>query len=235
MRLTSHLESHTERFAGIACNLVCVGFGGFGVVALPELSRNTSMNPSPSEPPIPSTSDLRTEGTQDGWQAMLRGSDRVLVRPIHAQDVELARRFIEGLSPTSRRFRFLETMRSPSDALLSQLTTIDPSTDAAYVAVIGKGAEERQIGVARFSAKADGDDCEFAVTVSDEWQNKGLGTLLMRHLIEAARSRGIESMHSSDPADNRLMRRFAKHLRLRHMNDPQDSSMVRYIVDIKAI
>jgi acetyltransferase len=120
--------------------------------------------------PTHSTSALGADGLEDGWQAMLRGSDRVLERPIHAQDIELARRFIQGLSPSSRRFRFLEAMSSPSDALLTQLTRIDSSTDVAYVAVIGKGSEERQVGAARFSARADGDDCEFAVTVSDEWQ-----------------------------------------------------------------
>jgi hypothetical protein len=57
----------------------------------------------------------------------------------------------------------------------------------------------------------------------------------MRHLIEVARARGIESMHSSDAADNRLMRRFAKHLRPRHTNDPEDSSLVNYIVDLKTV
>jgi GNAT superfamily N-acetyltransferase len=226
------------RFAGITCNLLYAVFAVLASSPLFEFSKETtSMNtvPSPSESTAYTTPESSPVSIEGGRHAMLRGSDRVLVRPIHAKDVELARRFIEGLSPTSRRFRFLETMRSPSDALLKQLTTVDPLTDAAYVAVIGNGSEERQIGVARFSASADGDDCEFAITVADEWQNKGLGTLLMRHLIEVARSRGIESMHSSDPADNRLMRRFAKHLRLRHINDPQDSSLVRYIVDLKSI
>lgn len=67
---------------------------------------------------------------------VLRDGTRVLIRPIRARDIELERRFIEGLSPTSRRFRFLESMSSPSEALLKQLTLINPSTDAAYVAVL---------------------------------------------------------------------------------------------------
>jgi GNAT superfamily N-acetyltransferase len=169
---------------------------------------------------------------EEGWETMLRGHDRVLVRPIHVQDIELERRFIENLSPSSRRFRFFETMSSPSDALLKQLMNINPSTDAAYVAVVNKGPEEQQIGVARFSATADGHDCEFAVTVNDEWQKKGLGTVLMRHLIDLARTRGIQSMHSSDAADNRLMRKFAKHLGFRQATDPEDSTLVRYSVDL---
>ena len=88
-------------------------------------------------------------------------------------------------------------------------------------------------GVARFSARADGHDCEFAVTVSDEWQHKGLGTLLMRRLIDVARARGIEAMHSSDAADNSLMRKFAEHLHFQHKRDPDDATLVRYSVDLR--
>ncbi len=170
---------------------------------------------------------------EHGWEEQLRDGTPVLVRPIHPHDVELERRFIEGLSPTSRRFRFLDTMRSPSESLLRQLTVIDPSTDAAYVALIGPTGQEREIGVARFSALPDGRDCEFAVTVSDEWQHKGLGTLLMRRLIDVARARGIETMYSSDAADNRLMREFAEHLHFQHKRDPDDSTLVRYSVDLR--
>ena len=170
---------------------------------------------------------------QPPWTEVLRDGSRVSIRPIHALDVELERRFIEGLSPQSRRFRFLESMKSPSDALLKQMTTIDPVTDAAYVALAGTGAEEREIGVARFSAAPDGNDCEFAVTVSDEWQHRGLGSVLMKRLIETARARGIESIHSSDAADNEAMRKFADHLNYHHKRDPDDAELVRYSVDLK--
>ena len=68
-----------------------------------------------------------------GWHEMLRGGDRVLIRPIHKDDVEMERKFIEALSPESRRFRFLETMNSPSDeSCLEKLTTINPLTDMAW-------------------------------------------------------------------------------------------------------
>lgn len=165
---------------------------------------------------------------------MLRGGDRVVVRPLHADDIELERRFIENLSPASRRFRFLETMVSPSDALLKQLTVINHATDAAFVALIGEGAHLREIGVARLSATPDGHDCEFAVVVSDAWQNKGLGTLLMRRLIEVARARGIQTLHSSDAADNDLMRKFAEHLQLDHRTDRDDAALITYSIDLGA-
>ena len=169
---------------------------------------------------------------ETAWQQQLRDGTQVMIRALHAQDVELERRFIEALSPQSRRFRFLETMSSPSEALLRQLTALDPLTDVAYLAVVGSGAQEREIGVARFSAGAGAADCEFAVTVSDEWQRKGLGAALMAHLVDAARARGIHAMHSADSFDNDSMRQFAGHLKFQKTTDPADSRLVLYSVDL---
>jgi GNAT superfamily N-acetyltransferase len=181
-----------------------------------------------SHPPL---DDASTCGV---WTEVLRGGDRILIRPIRADDVEMERRFIEGLSPTSRRFRFLDTMRSPSNELLRKLTAIDPSTDVALVAVLDDEAHDHEIGVARFSTRPGGKECEFAVTVSDEWQNKGLGTHLMYHLIEAARRRGVERMYSIDASDNEPMRRFAAHLHFNHARDPDDATQTVYSLDLRS-
>lgn len=165
-------------------------------------------------------------------QEFLLDGTAVVIRPIHPTDIERERKFIEALSPASRRFRFLETMRTPSEALLKQMTVIDPATDAAYVALTGEGDTATEIGVARFSARAGEHDCEFAVTVSDAWQNKGLGHLLMSRLIAVARSRGMTSLHSSDASANTRMRQFAEHLHFHHERDPDDATLVRYSVDL---
>ena len=54
----------------------------------------------------------------------------------------------------------------------------------------------------------------------------------MRHLIKVARARGLESMHSSDAADNDLMRKFAERLGFEHRRDPGDGAQVLYSVDL---
>ncbi len=179
-----------------------------------------------------STLDGEPSTSRGGAEVLLNDGTRVVIRPIHESDVELERQFIEALSPSSRRFRFLDTMRSPSETFLKQMTSIDHATDAAYVATIEMDGKAREIGVARFSARPEGHDCEFAVAVADEWQNKGLGTLLVKRLIDTARSRGIATMHSSDPSDNVSMRRFAEQLHFRYERDPEDATHVLYSVDL---
>ncbi len=165
------------------------------------------------------------------WNAVLKDGQEVMIREIRKQDAELERHFIERLSPESRRFRFFGTLVSPSDNLLRQLVTLDPARDVALIALIGHGADQSEIGVARLSTEGD-DSCEFAVTVSDEWHKKGLGTLLMQHLIYLAMDRGIKSMHSTDAEDNEPMREFAAHLGFKRTPDPDDATLVVHSLDL---
>lgn len=146
----------------------------------------------------------------------------------------MERTFIERLSPQSRRFRFLETFQSPGESLLHQLTVINPLNEVAYVAVIDDGPQDKEVGVGRFSATPGTHECEFAIVVADAWQHKGLGTLLMHHLVQAARALGLERMHSSDPSDNALMREFAAHLHFHHSPDPLNPTQILYRLDISA-
>lgn len=160
------------------------------------------------------------------WSATLKDGTRVLIRPIHKEDAAIERAFLKRLSPESRRLRFLGQLGEPSDELIRNLTDIDYRRDMAFVALVHRDREKREIGVARYSTSTDGKNCECAVTVGDEWRNRGLGTLLMQHLIEVARSRGVRSMMSIDEADNTGMRDLAKFLGFRRTSDPDDRTLV---------
>ena len=162
---------------------------------------------------------------------VLHDGSTVSIRPLHRQDVELERSFIEGLSPQSRRYRFLCSLVTPSDALLSQLTDLDPQREAALIALVEERGMTREVGVARYSGVPSG-KAEIAVTVSDEWQNKGLGTALMKRLIELARQRGIREFYSVDASGNDHMRKLAQHLGFQCKTDPEDATQVIYTLQL---
>lgn len=168
------------------------------------------------------------------WKEKLRDGTTVLIRPITDADIDVERRFIERLSPQSRRYRFLGEIATPSPALLDRLTHPDPAHDAAFIALIADGAEKREIGVARFCADRDEHNCECAVAVADDWQGNGLATLLMRHLIEVARQRGFEHMYSIDARDNENMRSLAEFFGFERKPDPRDSTQVLHSLRLKA-
>ena len=160
------------------------------------------------------------------WTETLSDGTHVLIRPIHKEDAALERAFIRRLSPESRRLRFLGQINEASDELVRSLTDIDYRRDVAFVALVHRDGEKREIGVARYGTNKEGTVCECAVAVADEWRSRGLGVLLMRHLIGVARSRGIRSMFSIDEADNGAMRDLAKFLGFRRARDPDDATQV---------
>ena len=186
----------------------------------------TALSSEPRSPTVP--------GIGAPWREALRDGTSVLIRPIQATDEKLEQAFIERLSPQSRRYRFLGTIKTPSAALLKQFTHPQWVRGVAYIAIIADPSETREIGVCRYSASPDGLSCECAVCVSDEWQGKGLATLLMHRLIETARERGIERMYSIDANDNQDMRELAEHLGFSRKVDPDDPTLVIHTLDIKS-
>ena len=103
-------------------------------------------------------------------------------------------------------------MRHRSDELIDRLTALDYTRDVAFAAVVPDFFGEKIIGVSRYSTSADGTACECAVTVLDEWQQKGLGVVLTTRLIDVARARGIRRMWSLDLAENSGMSDLAPFL-----------------------
>ncbi len=172
------------------------------------------------------------EADQPRWTETLRDGRSVLIRPINKLDKSLERAFIEGLTQESRRYRFLGSLGEPSDRMIEELTDIDHERQVAFVAVVHEGAHERIVGVSRYSVGTDGKDCESAVTVEEDWQDKGLGTALMKRLIEFARARGIERMYSIDSAENSPMNDLARHLGFHTGTDPDDSAQVIHQLEL---
>lgn len=160
------------------------------------------------------------------WTEVLRDRSQVLIRPVRTQDAAAERTFIEALSPQARRYRFLGEVRHPSSEMIERLTDIDYVHDVAFAAVVHDDSRDKFVGVARYSTSADGTDCECAVTVLDDWQGKGLGTVLMKHLIDVARSRGIKHMWSIDSAENLAMADLAHHLGFQRSPDADDTTQV---------
>lgn len=167
------------------------------------------------------------------WTETLSDGTRVIIRPIRKEDAALERAFIKRLSPESRRLRFLGQINEASDDLVKALTDIDYRRDMAYVALVHRDGEKREIGVARYGTNDEGTACECAIAVADEWRHRGLGVALMRHLIDVARSRGVRSMFSIDEADNAPMRDLAKFLGFRRARDPDDATQVIHTLTLQ--
>lgn len=157
---------------------------------------------------------------------ILADGRQVLIRPMNPSDADAEREFIVALSPQARRYRFQEQFSEPTEALVNRLVDVDHVNDEAFVALAQDSDAPRIVGVSRYAVGTDPLQCEIAVTVLDAWQGQGLGTLLMRKLIDAARERGIKRMVSLDFAENREMAHLAHHLGFDTVPDPEDRTQV---------
>ena len=166
------------------------------------------------------------------WNDQLRDGTHVLIRPITKRDADLEREFIEQLSAEARHMRFFGGIGTPGADFIRRLTDIDYLYDMAFVALIHREGKTQEIGVSRYSTSTEGTFCECAVTVADGWRHRGLATLLMRHLIDTARGRGVRRMVSYDLAANVEMRELADSLGFKRRADPSDATLVIHSLEL---
>jgi acetyltransferase len=127
------------------------------------------------------------------------------IRPIEPTDTAREHDFIQRLSTESRYLRFMHDLREPSADFIRSLVEVDRHRTMALVAVHGEGPQERIIAVARYAADADGQNCEFAVAVADDWQCRGIATTLTPMLFEHARREGYRTIYGTVMAHNQRM------------------------------
>jgi acetyltransferase len=148
----------------------------------------------------------------------LRDGSTVLVRPIRPEDEALEARFVDGLSAQSRYQRFLNQMAHLPPNLLERFTHIDYDREMALVALAPDSGEF--IGVARYAPNAGGDSAgfalpnsaEFALTVADAWQGRGLGHALLEKLCDCARAAGYAALDGIILNDNSKMLELVEQL-----------------------
>ncbi len=155
----------------------------------------------------PSTRELLTLGAP----IVLRDGSRVRIRQGHSSDRDLLLRGFERLSPTSRYRRFLAPMPELTEEMVRYLTEIDHHDHEAMIAVDERTGEG--IGVARYVRDPQRPEvAEVAVTVVDDWQGRGLGTLLLDVISARAREEGISSFTALMLANNEDMLDLFKRL-----------------------
>ena len=156
----------------------------------------------------------------------------IFIRPIRPEDAPLLVDFFETLSAESVYYRFFTPVKHLSAKTIAFFTQIDYDRDMALVAMDNTRGKESILGVARIMTKPGGTEPEFAVTVSDDWQGKGIGATLLEHLIAIARERGFETLWGVVLAGNRYMLALAKKLGFR-IEKGQDSGEFELTVNLK--
>ncbi len=161
----------------------------------------------------------------------LRDGSRVVIRAVRSIDAGLILDAFRRLSPRSRRLRFHGAKNELSAAEVRYLTDIDHHDHVAIAAVSAPAG--RGVGVARFVRSADDPySAEIALTVVDDWQGRGLGSLLLSRLAQRAQDGGVIRLVARTSTDNAAMNTVLERLAGRPDLDALDGTTLTYSIDL---
>ena len=153
----------------------------------------------------------------------------LLIRPIRSEDAESEQNFVRGLSAQAKQFRFMGMLNELSPTMLARFTQIDYGREMALVALTEEGGKFVQQGVARYMINSDNTSCEFAIVVSDKHQHQGIGTRLMKALLDAARYHDLKVIEGSVLSENKGMLKLMEELGFSANRSPDDRDV--YLVE----
>lgn len=136
----------------------------------------------------------------------------ISIRPMLPADLDIETEFVQGWSAETRYNRLFSAGSYTSPERLKKITRIDFERDMALIATVMLDDKEVQIGVARYVRRDDGHSCEFALSVADAWQQRGIGRALMLNLIDVAAAAGIDTIVGEVLASNKGMLHFMRAL-----------------------
>lgn len=130
----------------------------------------------------------------------------ILVRKLGRSDTSLLRDHLLRLDPPDRRLRFQGAV---SDARIEDYAA---GIDWDEAVLLGAFVAGRLRGVAELAIVRRGwpREAEAAFSIESAFQNRGIGTALLRRLMLIARNRGIGRMHMICLIENRRMQRLAR-------------------------
>jgi putative acetyltransferase len=142
---------------------------------------------------------------------ILRSGQQVLLRPEISTDTEMLWGMFSSLSEAT-----LNDLVAPftRERVESWTGNIDYETNLPILALISEGRKQRVIGSATlsfYSAESLKHKAELGIAVHDDYQNLGLGTVMLNHLLDIARRKLLKKVYLLVNTDNeRAIRVYEK-------------------------
>jgi acetyltransferase len=168
------------------------------------------------------------------WKA--KNGSEITIRPIRPEDEELMVKFHGTLSDRSVYYRYLSAMhlnkRVAHDRLI-RMCFIDYDRQMALVAdhkdpLTG---EHEILGVGRLTKLQGTNDAELGLLVTDSWQGGGLGTELLRRVLDVGRCEKIHRIIAEFQPENRAVRRVCEKLGFRLRSEAVDA-LLEAVIDL---
>jgi acetyltransferase len=188
-----------------------------GRIVLHELGTKQEQLPKPAIRPYP----VQYIST---WT--MKNGKEVTIRPIRPEDEPLMIQFHQTLSEESVYFRYFHLIKLSqriAHERLTRLCFIDYDREMALVADYHnpETGQHEILGVGRLSKLHAKKEAEFAILISDQCQCQGLGTELLKQLLQVSRNENLTRINADILTDNIGMQRVCQKLgfRITHTSD----------------
>ena len=166
----------------------------------------------------------------------MKGGTEIVIRPIRPEDEPLMIKFHKGLSDRTVYLRYFCSLSLAARTAHERLVHIcfaDPERETVLVAshTDKSPGEQNIVAVGRLNKLLPKNKAEVAILVSDEYQGRGLGSELLRRLVQVARDQKLDRIVAEMLRDNTIMQGVFKKsdFRLRLFDDPRS---VRAVIDL---
>lgn len=138
------------------------------------------------------------------WRTTKTGLN-VLLRPVKITDEDLLKNFFYALSEDSMYLRFFSMRRDMPHQRLQEFMVIDYSRKMVILAVLQDKEKETIIGMGQYEVNRDMHTAEVAIVVRDEYQNQGVGKVILSYLTYLARRQGLLGFTAEVLVENKPM------------------------------
>lgn len=171
---------------------------------------------------------IRPYPSQYVARCRLRDNTLAVLRPIRPEDEPLMIEFHKTLSEQSVRFRYFSLLKLETRIAHERLTRICFNDYDCEIALVidyknPQTARHEILGVGRLSKLHGLDEAEWAIIISDQWQGHGLGTKLLRLLVEIGRKEKLSRIFAHILPDNSVMQHVSKKVGFKlHFDSKED-------------
>lgn len=171
---------------------------------------------------------IRPYPSQYVARCRLRDNTLAVLRPIRPEDEPLMIEFHKTLSEQSVRFRYFSLLKLETRIAHERLTRICFNDYDREIALVidyknPQTARHEILGVGRLSKLHGLDEAEWAIMISDQWQGHGLGTKLLRLLVEIGRKEKLSRIFAHILPDNSVMQHVSKKVGFKlHFDSKED-------------
>lgn len=222
----SQLVTDIPEIIELDANPIIAGPDGIEVLDARIRIAPTSARPGEAFAIRPYPQELEETITLDDGREML-------LRPVRPEDEPALQRVFDRMTPEERRLRFMGPMKVLSHAEAARYTQLDYARDMALVLVEHRSHDDYDIhAVVRISADSDNRSAEYAILVLKDIAGHGLGTHMMKRILEYARGQGIGEIYGEVLEENRAMLAICRKLGFSIRRFPDDPGVMRVALSL---